>query len=138
MSSEIKRYRLRSMPSAHCVVEIHLLDNVVTDVVLQSYRTDVVIIDVENREITCTGTYSQSTRKHIGRFVREFTATQEYYTMKELASTPNQYKFLNGEDYDKAVDTAWSYLNNDKPLTYNSYQKYCEWCKKATAYSYYW
>lgn len=112
MLADVKRYRLRSMPSAHCVVEIQTVDNKVTLIKLQSYRMDVIMIDLEYREITCTGTYSQA--------------------------TPNQYKFLNGEDYDKAVHTAWSYLNNDTPLTYRSYQKYCEQCDKATAYSYYW
>lgn len=138
MLSEIKRYRLRSMSSAHCVVEIRTVDNKVTRIALESYRTGVIMIDVENRDIACTGTYSQSTRKQIGRFIREFTATQDYYSMKELASTPTQYKFLNGEDYDKAVDTAWSYINNETPLSYSQYEKYCAWCNEATARSYYW
>lgn len=138
MLADVKRYRLRSMPSAHCVVEIQTVDNKVTWITLQSYRTDVIMIDIEYREITCTGTYSQATRKQIGRFIREFTATQEYYSMKELANSPTQHEFLNGEDYDTAVNTAWSYLNNDTPLTYKSYQKYCKWCDEATAKSYYW
>lgn len=138
MLADVKRYRLRSMPSAHCLVSIETVDNKVTYITFISYRTGVIMIDLERKEIHCTGTYSQSTRKQIGRFIREFTATQDYYSMKELVDSPTQHAFLNGEDYDKAVDTAWSYLNNDTPLTYNSYQKYCKWCDEATAKSYYW
>ena len=138
MLTQVKRYRLRSMSSAHCLVEIHLQDNTVSQTILRSYSTDVIMLDLEYREIYCTGTYSQSTRKQIGRFVREFTATQNYYTMKELAESLINYKFLNDEDYDKAVDTAWSYINNETELTCKAYQKYIEQCKKASAYSYYW
>ena len=40
-------------------------------IVLISYQSNVIIFDKKMSEITCTGTYSPTTRKHIGAFLKE-------------------------------------------------------------------
>lgn len=133
MKSELKRYRLRSMPHAHCIVEIHTEGGMITDIVFKSYRTDVIILDLDYDEITCTGTYSQSTRKQIGRFMREFTINEDYSTMKELANTSMQFKPLRISDTDYARKIAKNYLDEEKALSEEAYTNYILECRKATS-----
>ena len=60
---------LRSMPYAQAKVR-NYADVGIDRIVLQSYRTDVIIIDRDWLE--CTGLYSMTTRKHISAFMREY------------------------------------------------------------------
>lgn len=46
-----------------------------------SYRTLVITIDTDGW-LTCYGTYSTTTRKQIGWFMREYCAPLTYYTAK--------------------------------------------------------
>lgn len=56
------------------------------EVSLISYTTRVVTMKKgKDRKVECTGTYSATTRKHIGWFVREFMPDLSYYSMKEIA-----------------------------------------------------
>lgn len=48
---------------------------------LVSYRTTVIVIDPFGW-LTCSGTYSATTRKHIGAFMKEYT-TLTYHTAKD-------------------------------------------------------
>ena len=41
------------------------------DVVLRSYATDVILLTADGW-LTCYGTYSATTRKHIGAFMKEY------------------------------------------------------------------
>ena len=52
-----------------------------------SYNTAVIFIEYHNGErfIECTGTYSQTTRKQIGWFLREYLPEFSYYDMKRIA-----------------------------------------------------
>ena len=56
---------LKSMPYAQATV-------VITDeIVLRSYQTDVIIVSADGW-LVCTGTYSATTRRHIGAFMKEY------------------------------------------------------------------
>ena len=63
-------------------------------IALQSYNTIVIEIDPEGW-MTCTGTYSRTTIKHIGWFMRELGLT--YYDAKAIAYTNEQMNIHTGE-----------------------------------------
>lgn len=65
--------RLKSMPFAQCGV-IFTIDGCVG---LISYTTLVCTID-KNGWLECTGLYSATTRKHIGKFLREYAPNLSY------------------------------------------------------------
>lgn len=48
---------------------------------LVSYTTRVISIDAEGW-LDCSGTYSNTTRKHIGAFLREYAPNLNYYDVK--------------------------------------------------------
>lgn len=61
-------------------------------ITLYSYSTPVIICErvytpSEAWCIYCTGTYSATTRKHIGYFLKEYFPTLRYYDMKAIAGT---------------------------------------------------
>lgn len=56
---------LKSMPYAQATVII------IDEIVLRSYQTDVIIVTADGW-LVCTGTYSATTRRHIGAFMREY------------------------------------------------------------------
>lgn len=64
---------------AQCGVKIY--DN---KIVLQSYATDVIYIDLLNRRIMCTGLYSATTRKHISWFLSEYFPSIPYQTIRDM------------------------------------------------------
>ena len=74
--------KLRDHASAQCLIEI---EN--DRVVFISYTTPVIFITHENgkRRVECTGTYSQTTRKQIGWFLREYLPEFCYQDMKRIA-----------------------------------------------------
>ena len=51
-----------------------------------SYSTPVIFIEYHDGEryIECTGTYSQTTRKQIGYFLKEYAPDLCYYDMKRI------------------------------------------------------
>ena len=63
--------------------------------VLQSYETDVVIVN--EGWISCTGLYSMTTRKHISAFLREYYPAISFQTIKTLAQTGDSMDILTGE-----------------------------------------
>ena len=81
---------LKSMPYAQAAVFISGKN----DIVLRSYRTDVVIIS--NGWMTCTGTYSQTTRKHISAFMREYNFG-DYFLAKKLYQENLKLNIHTGE-----------------------------------------
>ena len=70
--------KLSAMPYAQAHVEIN--DN--GDICLFSYVTLVAWIDRDGW-CGCTGTYSQTTRKHISAFAKEYAAPLDYYSFKQ-------------------------------------------------------
>lgn len=81
--------RLKSMPYAQCGVRFDSHGGVE----FVSYSTTVITIDPMGW-LTCSGTYSQTTRKQIGRFLSEYATNIRYQDAKrcyELNKTINIY-----------------------------------------------
>lgn len=55
-------------------------------IVLQSYQTDVIEITPDGW-MTCSGTYSATTRKHISAFLKEYAPGLCYCDAKRIAET---------------------------------------------------
>ena len=74
--------KLNNHKYAQCCIEI---EN--ERICFVSYRTPVIFIEYRNGErfIECTGTYSQTTRKQIGWFLREYLPEFSYCDMKRIA-----------------------------------------------------
>lgn len=62
---------------------------------LVSYRTTVIVIDPMGW-LTCSGTYSATTRKHIGAFMKEYT-NMNYYTAKDAYLNNSAINIYTGE-----------------------------------------
>ena len=82
---------LKDHKSAHAYVRIGD-DGRIT---LVSYWTEVIRIDA-NGWIECTGTYSATTIRHIGWFMKEYT-NKDYYFAKELFEKGIRYNLKTGE-----------------------------------------
>ena len=63
--------------------------------VLQSYNTDVII--VEDGWLECTGLYSMTTRKHISAFLWEYYPQVSFQMVKAIAGTGKKLDILTGE-----------------------------------------
>lgn len=57
------------------------------DICLQSYLTDVVYYDSTRGTLYCTGTYSQTTRKHISWFLHEYFPQFSYQELRKAYET---------------------------------------------------
>jgi len=89
--------KLTAMPYAQAHVEI--MDN--GDIYLFSYVTMVCELTSDGW-LTCTGTYSQTTRKHIGAFMREYVEWPngergDYYTAKHCYENGYRLNINTGE-----------------------------------------
>ena len=82
---------LKKMPYANAHVRI---DND-GSITLVSYVTDVVKIDKDGW-IEVTGLYSNTTRRHISRFMEEYT-NRDYYFAKHLYEKGIRYNLNTGE-----------------------------------------
>lgn len=80
---------LKSMPYAQATV-------IITDeIVLRSYQTDVIIVTADGW-LVCTGTYSATTRRHIGAFMREY-GYGDYQLAKRLYKDGMKMNIHTGE-----------------------------------------
>ena len=77
------KLNLRNHPYSQCYVRKN--DNS-SKVDFISYTTRVISIRIEDgvRKVECTGTYSATTRKQIGWFLREYAPDLCYQTMKSI------------------------------------------------------
>ena len=82
--------KLRNHPYANCkVIETDVHDNESDETirrwVLRSYTTDVVLVreTPTTWELTCYGTYSQTTRRQIGWFLRDICSPFTYFDAKK-------------------------------------------------------
>ena len=80
---------LKSMPYAQATVII------TEEIVLRSYQTDVIIVTADGWLI-CTGTYSATTRRHIGAFMREY-GYGDYQLAKKLYKDGLKMNIYTGE-----------------------------------------
>lgn len=76
----MKHYDYTAYINGHKYAQCGVIHYTNGDITLRSYSTDVVII--ENNWLRCTGTYSRTTIKHIGWFMRALGF--DYYTAKSL------------------------------------------------------
>ena len=81
--------KLKSAPCSNCYIKDY--DNVI---VLVSYSTPVII--VENGWLHINGLYSATTRKHIGKFMREM-GYGDYQLAKKLFAMRVDYNVETGE-----------------------------------------
>lgn len=76
-----EKIKLKNHPYANCYVEKNDMG-----IKLISYKTEVIIAakaEIENYwYIKCLGLFSQTTRKHIGWFLKEYFPMFNYYDMK--------------------------------------------------------
>lgn len=80
---------LKSMPYAQATV-------IITDeIILRSYQTDVIIVTADGW-LVCTGTYSATTRRHIGAFMREY-GYGDYQLAKMLYKDGMKMNIYTGE-----------------------------------------
>ena len=80
---------LKSMPYAQATV-------IITDeIILRSYQTDVIIVSADGW-LVCTGTYSATTRRHIGAFMKEF-GFGDYHLAKMLYKEGMKMNIHTGE-----------------------------------------
>lgn len=86
--------RLSLMPSAQAGV---IFDNHGTHLI--SYTTLVCTIDPEGW-LSCTGTYSQTTRRHIGQFLKEYAPSMTYYDAKRCYENSCMVNIHTGEVVD--------------------------------------
>ena len=83
--------RLDKMPSAQAGI---IFDDRGTHLI--SYTTLVCTIDREGW-LSCTGTYSATTRKHIGAFMHEFAPHMSYYDAKACYEKGHKINIRTGE-----------------------------------------
>ena len=80
---------LKSMPYAQATV-------IITDeIILRSYQTDVIIVSADGW-LVCTGTYSATTRRHIGAFMKEY-GYGDYHLAKMLYKEGMKMNIHTGE-----------------------------------------
>lgn len=108
---EEKDYRLSSMPSAMCHVQIKRFgercEEQSIEVNLWSYYTHVLTInyfaDSQRLELSATGTYSTTTARHINRFTAEFLGRNYYH---EIKSACDKNRRFNYDDFPVTVELA--------------------------------
>ena len=97
-----KFYKLKNIPFGSChlgAVRVDWQGNKIYHIFLKSYSTIVcgfTLLDDETFYAWCTGTYSQTTRKHINRFCHEICDSVTYYWFKQIAEMSNQCVWYNG------------------------------------------
>lgn len=83
--------KLKNMPYAQAGVRIDEYGAIT----LVSYETEVINIDPMGW-LTCTGTYSASTRKHIGAFLKEYAPNITYQDAKRCYENNETIQIYTG------------------------------------------
>lgn len=81
---------LKAHPYANARVKIYNHTDYGQDtIILQSYDTDVIFVVPQSDcsySIVCTGLYSNTTRRHISSFCREYFGFIDYYDIKTMVT----------------------------------------------------
>ena len=88
----MKTTNLQFMPYAQAIV----ITNENTKI-LRSYETNVIIIDTASGWVQCSGTYSNTTRRHIGAFCKEVGCGLTYQLMKRIFTNKEKFNIYTGE-----------------------------------------
>lgn len=84
-------FSLKSMPYAQARVRVEK-----GKIVLQSYATDVCIVDEEGW-LEVTGLYSMTTRRHIGAFCKDYFPTVDFHICKSIYLANQKINVHTGE-----------------------------------------
>ena len=135
---ETNYYRLNSMPSAQCHIKI-TRDDIKIIVELVSYSTSVLRLTYDptdetvesNLTMQSTGTYSNTTARHINRFTREFLGKNMYHRIKQqvpYSGCPWHYiDFMYAKSINYILqfcDTVNNYQSNKFGIVKNYYGRY--------------
>ena len=117
-------HELHSMPYAQCKVGILNVDKNGEDiyvVFLKSYETIVCgyVLDTDYTYMFCTGTYSKTTAKQIGRFAREFSPLYSYHTFKVIAGFDKQCAVANADTMEYVIAQCDRYTGGKTFGTHN-------------------
>ena len=117
---ESKDFRLASCRYGQVRVRIELEDRLVKRITLISYATNVIDIGFygDGAYWDCSGTYSRTTAKHIGKFTREFLGENLYFTAKDIAMT-GEVLTLTPQQVAIASQRAYDYYYRDASYPYN-------------------
>lgn len=88
--------RLKYHQYAQCYVTINEETGAIKSI---SYNTIVIVaipLGARKWSPTCSGTYSQTTRKQIGWFLAEYFPSCTYYDMKSIAGTGETFITMGG------------------------------------------
>lgn len=83
--------RLEYCPYGQCGVNIH------EDGTIELYSYTTMVIRIKDNWLYCTGTYSATTRKHIGCFLKEYAPRVSYYTVKQCYNDNMEINIETGE-----------------------------------------
>ena len=83
---------LREMPSAQCGVMVRSNG----DIEFYSYRTHVITLTTDGW-LSCFGLYSMTTRKQIGRFLKEYAPLLTYQMVKKVYEDNYSINAYTGE-----------------------------------------
>lgn len=101
--------KLKNHPGCNCKVQIEKDEIGLCRIIFISYITPVIYAEELPRDmeelygfrIYCSGTYSPTTRKQIGYFLKEYFSDLNYYDMKEIAGMDDfRIGHLSKSDYD--------------------------------------
>lgn len=99
------KQKLKSHPYCNCYILLDNIDNP-TEIHFISYITEVItairIKDVWY--IKCSGTYSQTTRKQICWFLREYFPMIDYFNIKSIAGKKAHIEYYEKNLFIKTVE----------------------------------
>lgn len=113
-----RKYHLNSLRYAKCHVAItNDLNCDSVSIELISYTTSVCKIILsrssvgKTAELFASGTYSQTTARHINCFTREFCGANLYHEIKKACGVYGEYKKVCDINFDVAMSAAVHYMN---------------------------
>lgn len=151
MSTKTNDWKMDSMPTAFCHVSAERSDDSFTSVKLISYETCVCWIERLTSVspdskgaafLYCTGNYSRSTIKHIGRFTQEFCGEDKYYILRDLLKEALRKDYnVAAVEYELSVNEvkafdkklAWYESNGKKFHKYSHEPNYWSYDSKFNA-----
>lgn len=101
--------KLRDHASAQCCAILY--EN--GDIALRSYETIVLYYRKDTGFLYCSGTYSQTTRKHMSWFLREYFPNVRYQSMRDC--------YLHDEKYHVGINATRKLDQREQNVLYSAY-----------------
>ena len=92
----MEKLKLKNHPYCNCYVELDNIENP-TEIIFISYKTLVIYATKKDNvwHIECSGTYSQTTRKQISWFLREYFPGLFYQDVKSIAGKKMHIQYID-------------------------------------------